>query len=114
MNFTKHQVTEYKMLSEMMDYCKKILDHKQEQDTHFAQFSTCISTRTNGVEVNYYDKEMGEKFILAIRYDERNDHYYFLENRTIGKMTLENRIIIHNKAVFTAYFEEALANALTK
>lgn len=104
MNFSKHRVRERQMLSEMLTYCDKILKHRRTMDERYKNLSSCISTRTGGVEITYRENQV-DKILLAIRYDERNDFFYFLEKLLIGKTTLENRILIEEKEDFYAYLD---------
>lgn len=104
LNFSKHRVSERALLSEMMDYCNKIIFHRSKEDEKYLDISVCISTRTGGVEIRY-DGET----IIVIRYDERNDFYYFLGEFVIDeRRVLKNRIIIENKEDFYSYFDHII------
>lgn len=105
MNFAKHRVSEREMLSEMMRYCNKIITHRRQKDERYLKIQACISTRTGGVEI-ITNRE--DSLILAIRYNERNDFYYFLEKECYGARVLENRITINCKGEFYAYFNEKI------
>lgn len=108
MNFSKHRVRERQMLSELLTYCDKVLTHRRKVDERYQYLSSCISTRTGGVEITYGDRKnamITNKLLTAIRYDERNDFFYFLEKIHIGKTTLENRILIEEKEDFYAYLD---------
>lgn len=109
MNFSKHRVTERKMLSEMMEYCNDILSHRRKNDENYSKLHTCISTRTGGVEIRKQDE-----LVIVIRYDDLNDHYYFLEKKVYNDRILTSRIIINDKKDFYAYFDEVVEDYLGK
>lgn len=111
MNFAKHRVTEEKMLSELMDYCLKIIRHKRKTNEDFLNMYCCISTRTHGVEIIYKLPNRTEQMLMAIRYDERNDFYYVIETLEIGKRKLENRIILKDREDFYAVFDHKYEKA---
>lgn len=108
MNFSKHRVSERKMLSEMMDYCYNIISHRRKEDEMYRNISVCISTRTGGVEISYNEGLRNEELLLAIRYDHRNDFYYFIEKVNVNGRVLNSRVLIENKDDFYAYFNSTI------
>lgn len=103
MNFSKYRIREREILSEMMDYCSKIISHRRKEDERFLDVSVCISTRSGGVEIKH-----NEETIIVIRYDDRSNFYYFLEKMSVGKRVLNKRIIIEDKDDFYSYFNHVV------
>ena len=114
MNFSKHRVTESKMLTEMLNYCSSILAYRKKQNAVYSRFSTCVSTVTGGVEIRYKADDSQEHVILAIRYDDLNDYYYFLSKIELDNRSLETRIVIWDRDDFTAYFDHTINQVILK
>lgn len=107
LNFSKHRVSERAMLSRLMDYTHKIITHRRKQDDRYLTVSVCISSKSNGVEITHNNET-----IMVVKYDERNDFYYFLEKVTINSRTLSNRVVIEDKDDFYAYFDYVVKQEL--
>jgi hypothetical protein len=104
--FSKYKINESKAIWNLFKYLNEYIKKARKKNKKFENI--LISISDNDLLISYGWSFTNSQLLMKIRYDDRNDHYYAVEEVKYGKCRLEQRIIFKKEKDFFSYLDYKL------
>lgn len=104
--FSKYKINESKAIWNLFKYLNEYIKKAREKDEKFIKISISISNGSLLIICGW--SIIDSRILMEVRYDDRNDYYYAVEEVKYGKCRLEQRIIFKKEKDFFSYLDYKL------
>lgn len=98
--FSKYKISEYKAICDLHTYVDTYINKNAKAKERFGHIKLSPSSRDLWI---IYDE-----MIIKVNYDDKNYHYYVVDELDCGNCKLEQRIIIPKERYLLAYLDYKL------